>query len=149
MPARIVWHKRLNFVFDRMNIIERLFYYDFAVRFTVGMTLRRISLVLCAHLKIYNEGIRCFEGFSRCVKVGALAVFIQCVICFSESCGDWMILMEGAWPGLIAVRVVESKYTGCCSCVDSASCARGTVTIKGLVVYVNCILGLFLVFLFH
>lgn len=33
--------------------------------------------------------------------------------------------MEGAWSGLIAVRVVESKYAGCCACVDS-----GTVTIK-------------------
>lgn len=66
------------------------------------------------------------KGLVGLNKVWALAVFIQCVICVSESCGDWRILMEGAWPGLIAVRVVESKYAGCCACVDSASCARGS-----------------------
>lgn len=53
--------------------------------------------------------------------------------------------MEGAGPGLIALRVVESKYAGCCACVDSASCARDTVVIKGDVVYNKCFWKLFLV----
>lgn len=96
------------------------------------------------------QSLHCFEGFSRCVnKVEALAVFIQCVMSVSESCGDWRILMEGAGPGLIALRVVESKYAGCCACVDSASCARDTVVIKADVVYNNVFRSCSSFVLFH
>lgn len=49
--------------------------------------------------------------------------YLATVMTVSEQRCDWMILMEGAGPGLIAVRVVECKYAGCCVDVDSMSCA--------------------------
>lgn len=30
-----------------------------------------------------------------------------------QACRDWMSLMEGAGPGLIAVLVLELNYAGC------------------------------------
>lgn len=94
---------------------------------------------------VYCKASVVLKGFSRCLnKVEAFAVFIQCVMNVPKSCGDWRILMEGAGLSLIAVLVVESKYAGCCACVDSVSCARDTVVIKD-VVYTKCIWELFLV----
>lgn len=49
-----------------------------------------------------RDGVNKVETLARCYVMTVL-----------QACWDWMSLMEGAGPGLIAVLVLELNYAGC------------------------------------